>query len=443
MSTLGHKPTWVEKAPKHWELTRFRYLGEFVGGGTPSKSNIEFWDGEIPWVSPKDMKCAVISDSEDHITESGLKNSPCQLVPPEALLMVVRSGILRNKLPVALNRVPVTLNQDMRALIANPRVSTRYLHYFVQGCEAELLNHWCKDGSTVESIEHDLLAGTWLALPSSNEQQRIAAFLDEQTAKIDRLVGLRRRQMDLLREQRVALIQQAVTRGLNPNAPMKDSGLPWLGEIPQHWEVVHLKRLLSLVEYGISERVDIEGRFICLRMGDLNSGEISYDGVAYVDSVEEGLLLQEGDLLFNRTNSLDQVGKVAIFRGHPDMPVTFASYLVRLRAGCDADPEYLNYLLNSKPILVWARSEAIPAIGQANLNPTRYCLLRVVKPPIEEQRAIARYCDTISQRTEELLSAYARQLTLLAEYRAALVHEVVTGQRQVGEATLAASAEGT
>ena len=170
-------------------------------------------------------------------------------------------------------------------------------------------------------------------------------------------------------------------------------------------------------------------------MGDLVAGEISYENVAYVDSVDARMLLKEGDLLFNRTNSLEQVGKVAIFRGQPDTPVTFASYLVRLQAGPDNDSKYLNYLLNSKPILIWARSEAIPAIGQANLNPTRYCLLRVAKPPAEEQREIANYCAAISRRVEALKQTCARQLELLSEYRAALIHECVTGQRRVGDTT--------
>ncbi len=299
-----------------------------------------------------------------------------------------------------------------------------------------------KQTTGIQNLDCSSYLSQSVEVPDISKQRRIASYLDEQTAKIDRLMEMRRRQMALLKEQRAALIQQAVTRGLNPNAPMKDCGLPWLGEVPAHWEVVHFKRLLSLVEYGISERVDVEGRFICLRMGDLNFGEISFDGVAFVDAVDEGLLLRKGDLLFNRTNSLAQVGKVAIYRGNGDSSVTFASYLVRLRAGPDADSEYLNYLLNSEPILVWARSEAIPAIGQANLNPTRYCLLRVVKPPIEEQKAIVSYCVTVSRRIEDLLFAYTRQLELLKEYRAALIHECVTGQRAVSGVVAAGADSG-
>lgn len=435
MSATNGNPLapWVATVPPHWQIRRLGFAADVILSNV-DKHTLE---GELP------VQLCNYTDvyKNDRVT-SATEFMQASALPREIEKFQVRKGdVLATKDSEDPNDIAVS------ALIAEdlPGVLCGYHLAILRPDPRQLCGHflaWVQASKQIRAQYEAQATGVTrfalgqfdfkevvVPLPPVTEQRRITAYLDEQTAKIDRLMEMRRRQMALLKEQRAALIQQTVTRGLNPNTPMKDSGLPWLGEVPAHWEVVHLKRLLSLVEYGISERVDVEGKFICLRMGDLNFGEISYDGVAFVDAVDEGLLLRKGDLLFNRTNSLAQVGKVAIYRGNGEGNVTFASYLVRLRAGCDADSEYLNYLLNSEPILVWARSEAIPAIGQANLNPTRYCLLRVVKPPIEEQKAIVSYCVTISRRVEDLLFAYARQLEMLTEYRAALIHECVTGQR--------------
>src|SRR5215216_6538832 len=120
---------WLGRIPDEWEIRRLKYVVGFSGGGTPSKDNAGFWDGDIPWVSPKDMKSDVVIDSEDHITAEGLRNSATQLIPPGSVLVVVRSGILRHTIPVALNAVPVALNQDMKALLPRADMDATYLRY--------------------------------------------------------------------------------------------------------------------------------------------------------------------------------------------------------------------------------------------------------------------------------------------------------------------------
>jgi type I restriction enzyme, S subunit len=428
-----HKPTWIVQAPTHWPLTRFRYLGNFIGGGTPSKVNTDYWEGgTIPWVSPKDMKSNTIFDTEDHINEIGLKNSPCQLVPPDALLMVVRSGILRNKLPVARNAVPVTLNQDMRALLPISSVSTRFLQYFVQGCEAELLSHWCKDGSTVESIEHDILAGTWLALPPISEQRRITAYLDEQTEKIDRLMDMRRRQMALLKEQRSALIQQAVTRGLNPNVPMKDSGLPWLGEIPEHWEVKPVKHMARILRgrFGHRPRTEptlYDGPYPFVQTGDVATAKkylTSYTQTLTEKGYGVSVEFPSGTLLMAIAANIGDLAILGINACLPDSIVGFFPY-----AGTDV--EFLYYQLSC----LQSRLRALaPENTQMNLNIDRLSPEKIAVPPQEEQEKICRFINKSEVEIESAFSAYDRQLTLLTEYRAALIHECVTGQRLIPEA---------
>ena len=210
---------WLGEVPGHWTLTRIKDFTTFTGGGMPSRENLQFWDGEIPWVSPKDMKVETIKETEEHITGEGLQKSSASLISIGSVLMVVRSGILKHTIPVAINSVSVALNQDMKALAFHPTrcVSSFFLRW-VQGLNSELLLAWAKQGATVESIEHAYLADTVLPLPPINEQAAIIHFLDYQTAQLDTLNQEAQTAIALLQERRTALISAAVTGKMDVRA---------------------------------------------------------------------------------------------------------------------------------------------------------------------------------------------------------------------------------
>lgn len=201
---------WLGEVPGHWTVEKLKFFVGFAGGGTPSKDNPAYWEGTIPWVSPKDMKRPRISETEDYITKAGQMNSPCTLIPPMSVLIVVRSGILQHSIPVALNMVPVTLNQDMKALLPSERANSRFLAYEISGCQKELREAWVKQGATVESIEHQRMADSELALPPLQEQQAIADYLDAETAKIDDLITHTNDEIGLLKELWAATVADAV-----------------------------------------------------------------------------------------------------------------------------------------------------------------------------------------------------------------------------------------
>ncbi len=201
-------------------------------------------------------------------------------------------------------------------------------------------------------------------LPPLPEQRRIAAYLDASCAAIDSAAAAKRRQLETLEAVRESVIESAVTRGIQAKVSTRRIDEDWIGEIPAHWKVVRIKRLVSRVDYGISESTMKEGRYPVLKMGHIQRGELDLSKLDFVDEVSDNLLLEKGDLLYNRTNSPDQVGKAAIFRGDKADEITFASYLVRLRTNHLADPYFLNYLLNSGGFLSFARKLAIPSVQQ-------------------------------------------------------------------------------
>lgn len=206
---------WLGEIPRHWEVRKLKYEMSFRGGGTPSKGNSAYWNGTIPWVSPKDMKSEVIHDAEDHITERAVAESSTNLVPAGSLLMVVRSGILQRAIPVARCIREVTLNQDMKALTSKGRLDLDYFVLFIRGCEKHLLRVWTKQGATVESVEHQYLANTKVPIPPLPEQQHIVERLASETAPQTTATSRLNREIALLREYRTRLVADVVTGKLD------------------------------------------------------------------------------------------------------------------------------------------------------------------------------------------------------------------------------------
>lgn len=283
-------------------------------------------------------------------------------------------------------------------------------------------------GVSYPAINASELVTIEVPLPPLETQQRIARFLDEKTARIDGLIEKKRALLDRLAEQRQALITRAVTKGLNPDAPMKSSGIDWLGDIPAHWEVLPLRRVLRSSTYGISASLEPAGDVAVLRMGNLTEGEIDFGDLRFLDDIDQNLMLEVGDVVFNRTNSLDLVGKAAIFRGGADFPVSLASYLVRFRFTERYLPEYSNFVMGTEGLLRLARTLALPSIGQANLNPSRYAQIEFPIPPVPEQAGIVSYLTEQTEKLRRVSERISQSLHQLTEYRAALITAAVTGQ---------------
>ena len=287
-------------------------------------------------------------------------------------------------------------------------------------------------GTAYPAISESQLGSFHIALPPLPEQRAIVRFLDHVDDRIRRYVSAKEKLIALLEEERQAVIHRAVTRGLDPNAPLKPSGVQWLGDVPAHWEVMPVKRAFLSMDYGISESASDSGTIRILTMGHLRDGRVVVPPGGGVDSVSLSLLLEKGDLLFNRTNSQELVGKVGLFVGH-ESPVTFASYLVRLRPRPNHEPEFLNMALNDTSFLSRSRREAIPSLHQSNLNPTRYGRLHIALPSKEEQQSILLALRQKIANIDAAITRARRQIELLREYRTRLIADVVTGKLDVRE----------
>lgn len=213
---------WIGMVPEGWTLKPLKSFVTFVGGATPSKDNLLFWNGDIPWVSPKDMKSHHIFDTEDHITKAALSASATRLVPTGNLLIVVRSGILQRTIPVAINSIPVTLNQDMKCIIPQKEICVPdFLFWLIHGFSRELLPIWSKQGATVESLEMEYMQKTLIPLPAIPEQRKIIRFIQHHCRNFNNLIFASSSAITLLKERRAALISAAVTGKIDVRAQNK------------------------------------------------------------------------------------------------------------------------------------------------------------------------------------------------------------------------------
>lgn len=290
-------------------------------------------------------------------------------------------------------------------------------------------------GVSYPAINASDLGDIKVSLPEISAQRLIANYLDRETARIDGLIAEKERMLALLEEKRAALISRVVTRGLDPNAPLKSSGQEWLGEIPAHWDTCQLKRTWASSDYGLSESIRDEGDIAVLRMSCIVDGRVDVSKSGMITEVDGHLLLRRNDLLFNRTNSLEQIAKVGLVDFEPNEPLTFASYLVRIRTNHRTTPQYLVALLNSSLFLEFARKNAIPAIGQANLSPTRYGEIHIPLPAKVEQEEIVTFLERDAETSIPVREHIRSSISLLKERRAALISAAVTGQIPLEEMT--------
>jgi len=206
--------------PKGWIQKRFGDIGKWRGGGTPTKSVKEFWqNGSILWVSPKDMKSKVIKDTEDKITSQAVESSSTKIIPANSILFVVRSGILRRTLPIAITTTDVTLNQDMQA-VTPENILPNYVFWYATSKSEEIRHKCSKDGTTVESIESSLFKNFPFVYPEDkNEQQSIINEIESRISVCDKIEETIESSLLQAEALRLSIIKRAFEGKLVPQNP--------------------------------------------------------------------------------------------------------------------------------------------------------------------------------------------------------------------------------
>lgn len=316
---------------------------------------------------------------------------------------------------------------------ARARCDLRWLYWAYQ---AAGLNSFSQD-TGVPGLARELVHEMIFVLPSMTEQSAIAAFLDQETGKIDALVAEQERLIALLKEKRQAVISQAVTKGLTPNAPMKDSGIEWLGQVPAHWRVGKAGFYLDVLSgfafpsEGFSED---EQATRLLRGINVSVGEIRWDDVVYwrrrPDDQLERYLLRQGDLVIGMDRPWIAAGVRVARLGENDTPCLLLQRVARLSVNSKLNDEYL-YSLLASDFFIAHFSPDMTGVSVPHISPDQIKSFVIPIPPIPEQHAIISHLKTVVEEIDTLISEATQAIALLRERRAALISAAVTGKIDV------------
>ena len=421
---------WLGEIPEHWEAKRLKYVAALNPESLPEDTDPA---REMVYVDIGGVDSLGRIVEREHLTFATAPSRARRIVREGDVIVSTVRTYLRAIAPVKEPELGMVVSTGFAVVRPEDGLTPAYAAYALRApyfVDRVVAN---SKGVSFPAINESEMGTYEIATPPVSEQRAIAAFLDGRTARIDALVARNERLIELLEERRTTLVTRAVTKGLDLDVPMKDSGVEWLGEIPAHWVLTPLKWLLRRSDYGISDSLAGYGDVRVLTMAHIQKGEVVLPEEGSISDVEDRLLLEHNDLLFNRTNSRELVGKVGLFRGSSEDRVTFASHLVRLTARDGVVPGWLNYLLNSAGLLSLARSMALLSVNQANLNPTKYAQIAVPLPAMSEQHAIADFLDRETAQIDALVAVVREAIGRLRELRTALISAAVIGKIDVRE----------
>ena len=290
-------------------------------------------------------------------------------------------------------------------------------------------------GITRYGLSHDDILSTSVPLPPLEEQRAIVRYLDHTDEIINRYISAKERLIALMREQRQAVIHQAVTRGLDPNVPLKPSGVSWLGDMPRHWESPRLRYLGNAIiglTYDPQNVTDVGGGTLVFRASNIRDGRITYEDCVYVGSRVPSLLItRPGDILIcSRSGSRALIGKNAKIDVN-SAGNTFGAFMTVFRSETN---DYLHYVFNSNMFEHQSAMFATSTVNQLTLGMIND--MKTPFPPPHEQEMIVGYLDQATAKIDQAIIQTKRQIDLTKEYRTRLIADVVTGQIDVRNATV-------
>ncbi|KOE05475.1 hypothetical protein ACS82_00990 [Vibrio parahaemolyticus] len=422
---------WLGEIPESWIALPIKRVSSFTTGMTPSTAVSEYYaddETDYEWIRPEDIKEASESVSASKfLTNLGWKTQ--RVVPAQSSLICCIGTI--GKTGYSLK--PVTTNQQITAATFN--LSPKYYFYVLLAARAEL--EQMSTGNVVQILNTERFGRLYVPFITENEALQIANFLDHETAKIDTLIAKQEKLIELLKEKRQAVISHAVTQGLNPNAPMKNSGVEWLGEVPEHWDRSRLGFECSVKARlgwkGLKADEYVPEGYIFLATPNIKGSEIDFENVNYItkqryDESPE-IMLQEKDLLVTKDGST--TGTTNLVRKLP-APATVNSSIAVIRSRGNILPEYLYYFFVStytqNVIKRMQGGMGVPHLFQADLR-----WFHILLPSNTEQESIAKYLDTQTAKCDLLIEKATNAIQLMKERKIALISAAVTGKIDVRE----------
>ncbi len=424
---------WLGNVPEHWIKKAIKWESNVARGASPRPIDDPIYfddEGEYAWVRIADVTSAGRFLDSTIQRLSSLGSSLSVRLQPGDLFLSIAGSV--GKPCVTTMKCCI---HDGFVYFPSWKSSIDFLYYiFASGEPYKGLGKF----GTQLNLNTDTVGGIQIALPTYADQLQIAAFLDRECGKLDALQAKQERLIELLKEKRQALISHAVTRGLDPAAKLKPSGIEWLGDVPEHWEVTRMKFHVSRFEQGWSPQCEgrnkEDGEVGVLKVGCVNGGAFRVEEHKVLPPQLEPRYqysLKRGDLLISRANTRELVGSAAVVdRDHDD--ILLCDKLYRLRFYQGVSEIYLSHFLGTSEVRQQIELDATGA-SASMVNIGQDCIreLNIALPPLEEQLAIVAHLDKKCGKIDQLKAKAERAIELLKERRSALISAAVTGKIDV------------
>ena len=404
---------WIGNIPEHWEVKRMRFVCSYEKGKNPSNLSFEQEDGMVPYLSMEYLRGnnneTQYTFLEDNLIESSKDD-----------LLLLWDGSNAGEFIDSKDGVLCSTC----AKLSPKGFNKNFFKYFCITSQRYLQD--MTNGMGVPHVDGEVFKNITIVIPPQSEQEAIAKYLDEKCSSVDKVIATQEKRVALLNELKQSVISEAVTRGINPNVPLKESGVEWIGQIPEHWEVMPLKRTLSEpLMYGANESPDNvdESNPRYIRITDIDeNGKLKDDTFCTIETKKaEPYMLSYGDILFARSGAT--VGKTYIHLS--ENPSCFAGYLIKATANDKTIlPLFLYYYTKSGLYISWKDSINIQATIQ-NIGADKYSTLPVIVPCIKEQKEIVDYIETKVNPIDQMIAKAVREIELLREYKQSIITEAV------------------
>jgi len=414
--------------PNHWERKRIKDVSDTIAGGTPDTGKEAYWEGDIPWLPSGKVQNCIINqeDADTFITELGLKNSATKMLPYPSVLVALTGATCSN---IGYLTFDACANQSVVGMPGSKQLNPSYLFYTLQSQKEQILLH--QTGGAQGGISERNVKFLFIPLPTPVEQVTIANYLDHQTQKIDRLITNKKAQADKLKELRQIEINNAVTKGLNPNAELKDSGIDWLGKIPKNWKTNRLKNVTYINQEVITEKTspDYELKYIDIGNVTSNGEFLELQEMTFSEAPSRARRKPKHNSIILSTVRT-YLRAIAFVQNPDDNLIASTGFAVIDAYENLFDAKYLFYQMTSHIVVerVIANSDGVsyPAISSTKLGD-----MKIILPPKEEQELISKYLEDRTTAIDKLIKNIDAQIEKLQEVRKIKIYEAVTGKIKV------------
>lgn len=413
---------WIGAIPAKWTVASTKYLFSILSGGTPESAKPENWDGDIRWITPADYKTkdVYVECGRRNLSQVGFDSCSSNMIPAGSIIFSKRAPIGS----VAINSADLCTNQGCLSCVNKGNALTKF-YYYVMSIAAEQYE-LLGSGTTFREISAQSFSNFKLPCPDYAIQREISDQLDNKCAQVDTLIANVQTQIEKLKVYKQSVITEVVTKELDPTVPMKDSGVEWIGEIPEHWPVIPSKFLFANCDERRREN-DVQ-LTASQKYGMISQEEYMLRENARIVLADKGL---EN---WKHIEPFDFVISLRSFQGGLEMSevtgCTTWHYIV-LRARREIHPYYYKWLFKSSMYITALQRTCNYIRDGQDLRYSNFIKVPLCIPTLNEQRRIAVYLDRKCAQIDRLIAIKQSKIEKLEQYKKSLIYEYVTGKREV------------